>query len=161
MKTLRSAIEGLAGRHAGLPLPALVILATNFPGARMTIDMPARGEIGCAIVVVEPTTQNRPILACLSNREREVALLLREGRSNKAIAAVLGLSPATVKDHVHAILFKTGRTSRMEFVCKPYDTGMLPHGETVRNPSKDGSAAANFRRATPAKSQPPRQSRGT
>ena len=36
----------------------------------------------------------------LSAREREVAALLAQGRPTKSIAAMLGLSPWTVKDHV-------------------------------------------------------------
>lgn len=50
--------------------------------------------------------------ACLTPRERDVAKLLAAGRSNKDVAAELCLSVATVKDHVHNILRKTGLRSR-------------------------------------------------
>jgi DNA-binding CsgD family transcriptional regulator len=44
----------------------------------------------------------------LSAREREVALLLAQGRPTKSIAATLGLSPWTVQDHIKAVYAKTG-----------------------------------------------------
>jgi DNA-binding CsgD family transcriptional regulator len=44
----------------------------------------------------------------LSAREREVALLLAQGRPTKSIAATLGLSPWTVQDHVKAVYAKSG-----------------------------------------------------
>ncbi len=43
---------------------------------------------------------------CLTAREREVASLVKVGLSNKQIAIELGISPATVKNHVHVILDK-------------------------------------------------------
>lgn len=42
----------------------------------------------------------------LTRRERDVALLLEEGLSNKEIAARLRIQVATVKNHVHSILEK-------------------------------------------------------
>lgn len=42
----------------------------------------------------------------LTPRERQVAALVVEGRSNKEIAIVLRIGPATVKNHVHNILDK-------------------------------------------------------
>src|SRR5262249_41105025 len=42
----------------------------------------------------------------LSARESEVLSLVAQGRSNKEVARQLALSPATVKNHMHAILQK-------------------------------------------------------
>ena len=42
----------------------------------------------------------------LTKRETEVLLLVDDGLSNKEIAARLGVSPATIKNHVHNILEK-------------------------------------------------------
>ena len=48
----------------------------------------------------------------LSNREHEVARLLGQGLSDRAIAADLFLSPKTVEKHVSEVLRKTATTSR-------------------------------------------------
>lgn len=48
----------------------------------------------------------------LTPREREIADLLAGGSANGEIAAALMISEATVKDHVHSILRKTGLKTR-------------------------------------------------
>lgn len=53
-------------------------------------------------------------LAVLSNREREVAILLERRYSNKEIAAQLGIEFGTVKNHVHNVLTKLGLHNRWE-----------------------------------------------
>ncbi|HET9244121.1 MAG TPA: BREX system ATP-binding domain-containing protein [Gaiella sp.] len=51
-------------------------------------------------------------LAALSPREREVAQLVAEGRTNGQIAAQLHLSERTVEKHVSSVLAKLGLSSR-------------------------------------------------
>jgi len=50
----------------------------------------------------------------LSPREREVAALIAEGRSNKEISTSLGISEPTVKKHVGHILAKLGLADRLQ-----------------------------------------------
>jgi predicted ATPase/DNA-binding CsgD family transcriptional regulator len=50
----------------------------------------------------------------LTPREREVVALIAQGRSNRAIAAELFISPATAARHVANILAKLGFTSRSQ-----------------------------------------------
>lgn len=52
----------------------------------------------------------------LSDREREIAALIIEGKSNSAIAEALHISPSTVKTHVRSILRKNGEISREKFI---------------------------------------------
>jgi DNA-binding NarL/FixJ family response regulator len=52
----------------------------------------------------------------LSPREREVALLVAHGRANKEIGRELGLSPGTVKQHVHNIFLKLGTRNRCALI---------------------------------------------
>lgn len=73
-----------------------------------------RGELRCtprlAAMLCDRLSQrvgDRPAAtASLTAREREVAALVVEGRSNKEIAIDLSIGPATVKNHVHNILDK-------------------------------------------------------
>jgi DNA-binding CsgD family transcriptional regulator len=50
----------------------------------------------------------------LSDREREIAMLIAAGSSNRAIAARLTLSVRTVESHVFRAMAKTGTNSREE-----------------------------------------------
>ena len=52
----------------------------------------------------------------LTSREREVTGLIQRGMANKAIAATLGMSPATVATHLRSIFKKLGITSRTELL---------------------------------------------
>ena len=51
-------------------------------------------------------------LKVLSPREREVALLVARGLTNKEVARELGLCDGTVKIHLHSIFQKLGAKSR-------------------------------------------------
>ena len=50
----------------------------------------------------------------LTAREREIALLVAQGRSSKEIAAALVLSVRTVDNHLQRVFAKLGVTSRAE-----------------------------------------------
>ncbi len=56
--------------------------------------------------------------AGLTARELEVLRLLAEGRRAGAIAAHLGLSLATVRNHIRSILRKLGCHSQLEAVAE-------------------------------------------
>jgi DNA-binding NarL/FixJ family response regulator len=55
--------------------------------------------------------------ASLSPREREVLMLVAEGRTNKAIASALYVSPNTVKTHVSSLLHKLHADSRVQLAA--------------------------------------------
>jgi DNA-binding NarL/FixJ family response regulator len=52
----------------------------------------------------------------LSPREREVALLVARGLTNKEVARELGLCDGTVKIHLHSIFQKLGAKSRCNLI---------------------------------------------
>ncbi|MEU4221499.1 response regulator transcription factor [Actinoplanes sp. NPDC026623] len=59
----------------------------------------------------------------LSERERDVALLLGKGRSNAEISAELFMSVATVKAHVSRLLVKLGLNNRVQVALLVHDAG--------------------------------------
>ena len=63
-------------------------------------------------------------LAQLSEREREVALLLGQGRSNAEIAGELFMSVATVKAHVSRLLVKLELNNRVQIALLVHDAGL-------------------------------------
>jgi DNA-binding NarL/FixJ family response regulator len=60
----------------------------------------------------------------LTPRESSVLQLLARGRSNKQIAATLGVSERTVKFHVSALFTKLGATNRTEAVTRAVQAGL-------------------------------------
>jgi DNA-binding CsgD family transcriptional regulator len=61
----------------------------------------------------------------LTEREREVAILVAQGRSNREIAAALVLTERTTKAHVGNILSKLGFSSRTQIVAWAIEKGLL------------------------------------
>jgi len=66
-----------------------------------------------------------PALDRLTDREREVLVLVAAGLSNDEIARELTLSPATAKTHVSRIMTKTGTHDRAQLVVLAYESGAV------------------------------------
>jgi DNA-binding CsgD family transcriptional regulator len=90
-------------------------------GGWLTLDAVALDGVRCGevAVVVQPATTDSVLADLLrayglSERERQVALLVAAGRANRDVAVQLGLSPWTVQDHVKHVYAKTGVGGRGE-----------------------------------------------
>jgi transcriptional regulator EpsA len=61
----------------------------------------------------------------VTGREMQILAHLKDGRTNPEIAALLGLSPHTVKNHVRNIMHKLGAQSRAQAAVKAMQLGVL------------------------------------
>ena len=82
--------------------------------------------VGYTIAHTAPALEPQLVRYGLTSREREVALLLLDGRSNKAIARALDISVHTAKFHVAALLTKLRARNRADAVAIILREGLVP-----------------------------------
>lgn len=69
-----------------------------------------------------------PALDALTDREREVMVLVAEGLTNDEIAKRLFVSPLTAKTHVSRAMVKLGARDRIQLVVIAYESGLVRPG---------------------------------
>ena len=89
------------------------------------VDTPALMEIAEARPALPETSAPVGPKEVLSPREQEVLALVAEGRTNKAIAEALYVSPNTVKTHVASLLTKLHADSRVQLAAIATKRGLL------------------------------------
>lgn len=109
-------VEILAHR-AGQPQAAISLLRTAEQGV-FTGDQLARlnalqSLLQMAVANMQP---NEDLLTGLTPKERQIALLLRQGASNKQLARELNVGLPTIKTHLINLFRKTGVGSRTELL---------------------------------------------
>ena len=94
----------------------------------------------------------RKVVEPLTTRELEVLRLLAGGTSTTAAAESLGISTATLRAHVQAVLRKLGAHSRLEAVAEAARLGLVTLESWTRDratPSRGGEAVGGQRPPSP------------
>lgn len=72
-----------------------------------------------------PDASSRQALDHLTHRERQVLLLIGQGRSNREIAELFMIAESTAKTHVKRILAKINARDRAQAVVFAYSSGLM------------------------------------
>lgn len=110
-------------RSTGRTAEADVVAVTARATARLLDAKPLLAELGTPLA---GGRDDAPGHAALTPREREVLLLVAEGRSNSEIGQLLYISGKTAIVHVSNILSKLGARGRTEAVAIARRHGLLP-----------------------------------
>lgn len=127
----------LHSRHdVRVPFEEGRLLATEIPGARLvTIDSPNHlllaNEPGwqrwvdevTAFLPARGTASGGALVASLTRRQLELLELLAQGRDNAQIAAAMGLSEKTVRNHITGIFDRLEVDSRAQAIVLARDSG--------------------------------------
>jgi DNA-binding NarL/FixJ family response regulator len=107
LEELLAAIRVVAGGEALLAPSVTRRLIAHFAGQR------------------QPPGARRAALGQLTEREREVLLLIARGLSNQELAGALHISMPTAKTHVSRILAKLAARDRAQLVMIAYESGLV------------------------------------
>lgn len=105
-------IDALHDAPAVLPLAEITAVHNSGHDVRLT----TAADRTVATITPRPGAS----LAGLTPRERQVAAVMAAGYTNRQIAVALEITLATVKDHVHSILTKTGVETRSQLIAAWY-----------------------------------------
>lgn len=124
---LRAGASGFLLKDAP-PTDLLAAIRTVADGAAVLAPSTTRRLIDRFVPLLpdpERTTRRDNLLGALTDREREVFLLLARGQSNREIASELFLSESTIKIHVGHILAKLNVRDRVQAVVLAYESGLI------------------------------------
>ncbi|SEG90086.1 DNA-binding response regulator, NarL/FixJ family, contains REC and HTH domains [Thermomonospora echinospora] len=76
---------------------------------------------------VYPHELLRPAVAALTPRERQVLLLVAQGRSTEEVAGELYIGVSTVRTHLHRLRAKLDLKDRAQLVSFAYRSGLMSH----------------------------------
>ena len=89
-----------------------------------------RGEVHLDSAVARKLTQSlaapRRAAAALTPREREILVLVAQGKSNRDVAGALVISERTARTHVSGVLAKLGLASRTQAALWAIREGLVP-----------------------------------
>lgn len=112
----QSLVDAVRTVHEGQSLLSPQVLA------RLVARTPRTAPAGA------PGSPRADDVKALTPRQREVLLLIARGLSNSEIEAELGITRATCRSHITALLARLGARDRAQLVIAAYESGLIgPH----------------------------------
>ncbi|WAC68230.1 response regulator [Microbacterium sp. SL75] len=127
VSALRAGASGFIGKGAEPDDIVRAVRAVHEGGALLS-PTATRALIETWVRAAPAPVGAPPSLEALTDREREVLLLIARGHSNDEIAAQLFISPHTAKSHVKNTMLKLGAHDRAQLVIAAYESGLLRPG---------------------------------
>lgn len=114
-------------------LPAQLQATIRLAGAGYYVfdGLVARSLIAASGQVASSPADQMPEIQTLTEREREVLVLIAAGRKNAEIAAELMIAESTVKSHVRAVLDKLEVRDRMQAAILARKSGIAPASDHI------------------------------
>ena len=109
----QSLVDAVRTVHEGQSLLSPQVLA------RLVARMPRTAPAGA------PGIARADDVEALTPRQREVLLLIARGLSNSEIEVELGITRATCRSHITALLARLGARDRAQLVIAAYETGLI------------------------------------
>ncbi len=144
---LRAGAKGFLLKDAG---PALLVQAIHAAAEGDALIAPSVTVRLLARFAESTPSRRPPLVAPLTDREKEVAVTVTEGLTNTEIAARLHITLSTVKFHVSSLMDKIGARNRVEVVIWAYETAVMSRStpghrtwqpDTPQSPSSKAHAA--------------------
>ena len=112
----QSLVDAVHTVHEGQSLLSPRVLA------RLVARMPSAAAVGAS------AGRRADGVGALTPRQREVLLLIARGLSNSEIEVELGITRATCRSHITALLARLGARDRAQLVIAAYEAGLIsPH----------------------------------
>ncbi|MEV6346425.1 response regulator transcription factor [Actinoplanes sp. NPDC051851] len=131
LRALRLGASGFLGKNVE---PADLVRAVRTVAAGDSLLSPAATHSLITQFLNQPEEPPLPPadpLEGLTDREREVVVLVAHGLSNEEIADRLHLSPLTAKTHVNRAMAKLRARDRAQLVVLSYQKGLVRPGDTL------------------------------
>ena len=127
LRAIRAGASGFLLKDAP-PEDLLAAIRTVHAGDAVIAPSSTRRLLEHLVTALPSDAPAHPGLGELTDREREVLVLMARGLPNTEIAARLVVAEATVKTHVGRVLAKIGARDRVQAVVTAYESGLVRPG---------------------------------
>ena len=127
MESIQAGANGYLSKM--LPAAELVNALKTFANEGVMIPQPVMGKLIQGLRSMSNATAEATLVA-LTKTEIRVLSLLGRGNANKEIAATLGCSVKTIKNHLNSVFQKLDVSNRTEAVVKGIEIGLISAEES-------------------------------